>query len=230
MSSEIPTPEECTRAAAEGATKATLEFTADKVKSFVQRFRNRELAFIGKLEDIELVKEQRNSAEWKRYTKLVKNKEFRILIQMGITLRKLENNKDRLISLRNSIVRKYGPRGLHIAQFIQNRIIGKYMDSVLSSAMSEEELGKMLEEFLGNLERLCVYIKAEDDAEYKVKEISTRIFSMVPEVFIIYGAGEARETLDLVQKRLLTLLLDYTSEEYSDKERKIVFFNRNPPT
>ena len=46
-----------------GVTEGTLSWTADKIKGLVQKFFNRDIAFIEDVESIEIVKTQRKTTE-----------------------------------------------------------------------------------------------------------------------------------------------------------------------
>lgn len=72
-------------------TKGFLDWTEEKVKAFIQKFRDRKLVFVEDIETINTAKEQRTTPEWKLFIDNVKDGTLRILFQMGLTLRKLEN-------------------------------------------------------------------------------------------------------------------------------------------
>lgn len=97
MSSESsPDPIE---SAAKGFTKGTLEWTHEKLKEWIIKLKNRDLAFIKDIETINLVKEQRETGEWDFFKKYVNDNQIRILFQMGLTLKKLEKEKKYSISM-----------------------------------------------------------------------------------------------------------------------------------
>ena len=57
----------------------------------------------------------------KFYSKYIKDKEILFLVKIGLTLRKLENDKERQHNLRDKIFRKFKVEGLHIAEFVQKQ-------------------------------------------------------------------------------------------------------------
>lgn len=105
-----------------GAAEGVLEWSAEKLKEFVVKLKNRQMAFIEDRETIDIVKDQRATAEWKFFTQYVVDKELRVLFQMGLTLRKLEaqNKQNALEQLKRKILDKYDTNGLHTAQLVQN--------------------------------------------------------------------------------------------------------------
>ncbi|HIH05399.1 TPA: hypothetical protein HA372_02445 [Candidatus Woesearchaeota archaeon] len=109
--------------AAEGVTKGVLGYTEEKIKQFAKKFIDRKLIFINRPETIELVKEQLKSGEWSLCKQYIKDIDLKILVQLGLALRKLESDQVELQNLRDKIVYKYKMKGLHIAQVVQNKIL-----------------------------------------------------------------------------------------------------------
>lgn len=79
--------------AAEGATKGFLDWSKEQVLELVERFKNGSLAFVGNKYTISVVKEQLKTGEWDISSKYVTDKDFQMLIKMGLTLRRLEKDK-----------------------------------------------------------------------------------------------------------------------------------------
>ena len=90
MSFNSGTPPDPVESAAKGAVKAVLEYSEEKLKELVERFKNKDLVFIQDKEIIEIAKEQRAKGEWAFFKIYVKDNDLRILFQMGLTLRELE--------------------------------------------------------------------------------------------------------------------------------------------
>ena len=76
MSSENPT-----ESAFKGATKAVLEWSEEKVKQLVRKFRDRKIAFVQDTEIIETAKEQRQTSEWELFCKYVNDERLHILFK-----------------------------------------------------------------------------------------------------------------------------------------------------
>ena len=88
---------------AEGTTKGLLDWSAEKIVQFVQKLKDKKLAFIEEKKTIEVVKEQYNSGEAKFYQKYIHDKNLLFLVRVGLTLRKIEDDEDRVQNLRNKI-------------------------------------------------------------------------------------------------------------------------------
>ena len=85
--------------ASSGAVKGFLDWTLDQIKSLVLKLKDKKLAFIQDIATIDIAKESYNSGERKFYNKYLHKNEFLFLISMGLTLRKLENDKERMTNL-----------------------------------------------------------------------------------------------------------------------------------
>lgn len=212
--------------ASKGAAKAVLESSMDMIHKWVEKLKNRELSFIGDTENITLVKEQRNGPEWALYSQYAKDQDLRICIQMGMALRKLEKNATRLQNLRDKIRKRFGPRGLHIAQFVQNQILGKYIEHALQSAPTSDEFVKRLECFLKDIDKFWLFIRQTDNIRNTSDTCLTRIRAFSPPIFVLASNRGARQIAAKIQKNPEKALPDYEVEEYNDKTKKIVFFNK----
>lgn len=147
--------------AAKGLVKGTLEWTHEKIKELVVKFKNKNLVFIEDTETIDLVKKQRETGEWNFFKEYVKDDKLRILFQMGLALRKLEKDKKsiELDNLRRKIFKKHGPKGLHIAQFIQNGFFSKYVGNMLSRATTSHKLKFEIEDLFNDVDKRVVFIQ-----------------------------------------------------------------------
>ncbi len=209
--------------AAKGATKGVLDWTADKIKELVVRFNNRELAFIKDRETIDIAKEQRNNPEWKFFIEHIKDSELHILFQMGLTLRKLENEDKDEASLRTKILNKYDKKGLHIAQVVQNGIFSNYIGNILKRTPTSQRLRLEIENLFENIEKTVIFIKIDDDEKKKVLEVVSKITAHSPETFIISSRGNAMEKCEKIMKKVMLKIANYEVELYLSKDRRNYF-------
>ena len=216
--------------ASEGAVKGFLNWTKEQVKELAFRLQNRDIVFIKEKEDIEQIKLQRKTAEWEIYKKFIKNRELRILCQLGVSLRRWESNQEKLKYVRNKINAKFGSKGLHIANFIQNDFLNKYLGAILAKVGSSQELTIHIEEILNNVDKYAVFIKEEDDVERRSTEIITRIQANVPGTFVMSSRKSAMSVAKSIQVNVKKVITGYESEEFQDNNRYICFFNRELKT
>ena len=88
---------------------------------------------------MEAAKEQRNSSGWGLLGHY-RIERLHILFQMGLTLRRVEKNKPQCDDLRQRILKKYNAEGLHIAQFVQNGLFGKYIANILDKGLTIDQI------------------------------------------------------------------------------------------
>jgi len=213
---------------ARGAIKGALDWTAEKVRELVRRFRDRKLAFVSDPEIINTVKEQRKTPEWIFFRDNVKDADFRILFQIGLTLRKLENEgRSREIrALKEKVFRKYNKRGLHIAQVVQNGIFSKYIGIILERTPTPEILKSEILDLFTNIENRAVFIQSRNNVKKETDLIVAKISANSPNTFIFSSMGRAMDICEKVQKSVIQRISDYKSELYRSDIKRIYFLNK----
>lgn len=211
---------------AEGATKGFLEFSAEKINDWLKKFKNKELAFIQDKKTIDIVREQYNSGESKFYKTYINDPHLLFLIRMGLTLRRLEDDKERQLSLRDRIFRKYKVGGLHIAEFVQNGILNRYAGILIEELTSIENLQNEIEEVLKNIDKYTIFVQANSTQIEILKKINIIISSHSPCIFIISGFKNAAKLVSDSLENFKEILKDYDFERFSSGEKEILFFKR----
>lgn len=204
-----PEIRQTTQDIAEGATRGVLSWSKETILALAKKFLNKELVFIEDQQTIEIVKEQLKTAEWLLFNRYVQDKDMQLLIKMGLTLRALEKQKrlQALQNLRDKIsTSKYGKRGLHIAQFVQSKLLKEYVNGIIDKASSESELIQNINDMLSYLEVRSSFIKKEDSPDIKVAEILTRIQAHAPESYIVFAKDSAlpicKLIIDLLKEKI----------------------------
>lgn len=215
--------------ATEGVTKAFLGWTEEKIKGFVARFHNKDIAFVSDPEIIDLAKKQRKTSEWNLFKQYIEDPNLRILFQMGLTLRRLDEQEkiQELEALRGKIVNKYDTKGLHIAQFIQNGFFGKFFGNVLERTSTPEKLKFEIKNLLQNIERTVVFIKRTDDVEMKTEEILAKIRAHSPNLFIVCSGGRAKTKCGDIMKTVMRRISGYDAELYQTRYKEMYFINKS---
>lgn len=221
MSSEDPIA-----SATEGVTKGILDWTTDKVNDFIKKFRNKELAFIQDTKTIELVREQYNSGESKFYNLHIKDKNLLLLVKLGLVLRKIENDSERQKNLREKIFRKYKIEGLHIAEFVQNGILNRYLGLLIEEITSIENLQNHIEDILRNIEKYTLFVQGTSNKFEMIKKVNAIVLSHSPCIYIISGFGNAAKLVSETTDLLKDVMKDYDFERFSSGEKEILFFKR----
>jgi len=212
----------------EGATKGVLEWSLEKISTFIKRLMNKELGFIGEPKTIELVREQYRSGEAKFYKGYISDKDVLFLVKMGLTLRKLEelNQEERRINLRDKIFKKYSIEGLHIAEFVQNNTLNKYVGILLDELNSIEKLKEEIGEILRNIEKYTLFVQGTDQKKELVKNIEIKIRANSPRIFIIVGVKSAAKIVSECTNLFKEIMKEYEFQSWSDGKKEVLFFRR----
>ena len=212
---------------AEGTTKGFLKYSEDKIKELVHKFKEKKLRFIGEKETIEIAKETRKSGEWAFYKSYIKDNELLFIIRLGLVLRKLESNPNKLNNLKEKIKKKYEIKGLHIAYFVQNGILNRYVGILLDDLDSAEELDNKISRTLNNIEKHIIFVDWRYTERQIIQESMTVVASHKPDIFIISGILSASEIIRKCEEKLINTLNRYSLEKISTGEKEVLFFKNN---
>lgn len=213
---------------AKGATKGGLEWSADFIKGLVVKFQDNRLKFIKDKENLKIAKEQYDSGELQIYRAYINDKQKLMILRMGLVLRRLESEgeMERKRDLREDIMKKYEIKGLHVAQFVENGILNRYIGILLDNISSIEDFKEKINEIIENIEKYVVFVKGSD-SERSVLDSCLRITtSNLSMIFIVSGIGSAAELIRAIEERLIILLEDYELEKISKEDKESLFFKR----
>mgnify|MGYP001568125875 FL=1 len=211
---------------AKGATKGALEWTSEKISDLVKRFRERNLAFIKEQKTIDIVREQYSSGEGKFYQRYIKDKDVLFIIRMGLTLRKIEDDGPRMSNLREKIFYKYKTRGLHIAEFVQNRLLNRYVGMLIDELESLDNLGKDIENVLKEIDKHVLFVQRIEKSQDIILKTLTIINSHSPSKFALSATKSAVEVIKECEDKLVSALTDYDLEVIREKETYNLFFKK----
>lgn len=220
--------------AAKGATEGVLNWSEQKIRVWIEKLRNRELAFIEDSETIDIAKEIRKRGEYDFFKQYVENNDFRILFQMGLTLKKLEDRDEHpeenklLRNLKQKIRDKYNIKGLHIAYFVQNGCFSRYVGNVLDKSPTIQMLKFEIENLFKNIDNTVVFVSGLDkvNINQKADEIITKILANSPKTFIISSTGSATDICKKIKNKVIPKISGYDFEVYESKDKRIYFLNR----
>jgi hypothetical protein len=211
------------KSASEGVASAVLDWSEQKVRDFVKQFLNRKLAFVKSAENIELIKHQRSSSEYSVLSQFVPKGPYSILVQMGLALREIENDKDRVLELVDRIRRKYELSGLHVAEITQIGITTQLLTRLLELHHDPTEVTKKLTYFLDHVEHLVIFVKSSDNPKVKVKVILTRIESFTAHMMVVFGSGYAKDVVIAILKEIKNDPRGYVIELIDEKLQVTAF-------
>ncbi len=207
----------------EGATTALLKFGETKIKQLAEYFRTKRVKFIGDSETIKIAKEVRDSGELIFYKAYIKDKNLLFNIKLGLILRKVENDYEKLQNLKEKVKSKYQIEGLHIAYFVQNGLLNRYVGILLDNLDSAETLNKIITKTLNDLDKHVVFV----NSRYKSRDIIQEAMILAaqnPNILIISGAGSTRKEVVNSESQLKGFLKNYELEKISSEKKEILFF------
>jgi len=210
--------------AVEGVTKGVLSWGEEKIKQLAEKFRNKELAFIQEKEVIEKLKETKNSGELAFYKTYIKDKEILFIVRLGLTLRKFENNAKILQDFKLKIKKKYEIKGLHIAYFVQNGLLNRYVGILLDDLASPDKLNETICKTLQNIEKHTVFVDWRYNESQVLKESMTITSAHKPDIFIVSGVASAAKIVRDCEPKLAPMLLKYELEKISTGKKEVLFF------
>jgi hypothetical protein len=214
--------ESATHGAVHGAVQASLEYGEQKAKEFATKLLNRKLAFIGAAANIELVKQQRKSTDVAILKPYMPSEQL-ILVQTGLMLRQIARNRDEVESLRAKITKKYGPRGLHIAEMTQVGIMTLLLTELSEIYREPSEVRKRLDYFLRHAEDYALFVKNSDKPDALVTMIVNRIESSEAHIMILFGCRNAIRVVYKVLRQLAKNSRHYPVDKIEDGFQIIAF-------
>jgi hypothetical protein len=217
-------PEALIENVTKGAVKGFLEFSKEQAMLWIKKFRDKKLAFIGEEKIIQTAKEQYQSGESKFYHHYIKDKQLLFLVGMGLTLRKIENDPEKRQNFRSKILRKFDIKGLHIAEFVENGILNRYIGVLLELIDSIEDLKTQIEEVLANIEKHSLFIQTFEKVEDIIRKSIHLTDSHKPKIFVISGEGPCATILRENIPAITESLKDYSYERISKLDRECLFF------
>jgi len=218
-----------------GMTRGTLQYFEEKISSLITRFKNKDITFVEEIETANLAKEQRKKPEWELFKQYVYDYDLRILFQLGLTFRSLENQGKPIDVLKKNVKDKYGSTGLHIAYFVQNGFFQRLLASIVERERTPEALRKEISDVLRNIENVVTFITGMDskqELELKATRIITKINANSPKTYIISSAqekgksGSATKKCAQVYKMVMEGISGYSVEFNKTETREIYFLNK----
>jgi len=198
--------------AAKGATEGALEWSENKISELVNKLLNRQLAFVEDKKNIEIVKKQRESEEYRLLQQYVPKGYLRILCQMGLALRDMENDQTRMQLLKDNIFHQYRTAGVHIAELVQIKVVTQLLARLLTIYDNHAEVEKTLTTFLTQIDDLALFVKKGDEkrAERLAELVMSRVDNNPTHMMIVFGRAFAKTAVLKILKKIKEDDLGYT--------------------
>ena len=218
--------------AAKGAVEGGLEWSSEKLWKLVEKFRNRELRFVEDRKNIESVRAQRETAEYKFLQEYLPKGYLRILCLMGLALREMVRDKDRMNELVSDIFQRYGTSGVHITELVQMGVITELLTRLVKLFQSPSDVQKRLTSFLEQIDtgtgrqgraadgRHVREVVAQEDAKLvdsKSRLVKEQVNTNPIHMMIVFGSGHAKTVVKNIIKKLEIDPRHYIIEVHEDK-------------
>jgi len=222
MTSETPIEQ-----ASKGAVKGFLDWSAERIEAFYNKIKNKEAWALQDPSIITLIKEEKGTPAWEFYSTYIQNPHLRFLAQLGLGLRRLEGDTEKLKNLRDKIVRMYGSKDLRQAEFVQSKILSRYIAAEIDTTKSKEDLTKKVEGMLNNIDRNYRFVKANDELDKVVDEVAKYIQGSLPDVYVLASRLSAIKICKKITDKVRVQVEDnYQIESISEQDEYVVFFRR----
>ncbi|MDV3244954.1 MAG: hypothetical protein LYZ66_07285 [Nitrososphaerales archaeon] len=180
---------------AKGATKGFFEHWEEKLPAWLSRVKNYELRFIEDESTYEVAKRESGNAEYKLYAQFVPKGWPRVFFKVGLAMREIETEKEKVQSLKDDVYRKHGKAGVHVAELVQLGIITELVGQFAKILGNPVDVTKKLVAFLEGSEDLAIFVRSSDAKHVRrlCGLVKTRVDAMSTHMVIVFGSGFARD-------------------------------------
>jgi len=204
----------------------------ERIIELARKIKNKDLYFLDDDSIIKEAKKKRKAGEFKLFSDYIGDNKFRILYQLGLTLRGYEKGdqyQEDTKRLRETIKKQYKVQGLHISYFAQNGLFSELLKNLWGKELTEAEIASEIGDFLKEIDNKVIFIYRDDDSKAKTQEVLTKIRAHSPETFIISSMKSAMDICKEIKEGVSEQLSkDYDITEYSiddnQKEIKLIYF------
>lgn len=150
------------------------------------------------------------------------------IIKLGLTLRKLNSKIEKRQNLRTKIYKKYNVKGLHIAQFVENGLLNRYIGILIEDIDSISDFKNKILNIVNNIEKHVLFVKSDDNERMVIQSSISIISAHSPSIFIISGISFAATIVKKCESKILNLIgSNYQLEKISTKDMENLFFKRD---
>jgi hypothetical protein len=198
-----------------------LKLGVNSIRELVERFKNKDIKFIGNKTTQERVLKINKSPEASFYKNYIKDKELKALLNVGIVLKKLENGEknEELQNLRTKLARKR--EKLWFAQLVQNGLLKMYIFHLLENSYEIEEISNKINYIYENIEKFSYFINSQENKEQIKKEI-IRLLTFKPEILLISSKFEASKNLKEIKEEIVKQWKTYYFSQINEDNQKLL--------
>ena len=190
------------------------------IKELINKFKNKDIKFIGDNETQEKVLKIDKSTEAKFYKNYIQDKELRNLLRMGLVLRNLENNENKKLQNLRSKLSKNKDR-LWFCQLVQNGLLKLYLDYLLENSFEINEIEEKINLIYINMEKFCYFINSQENKNDIKKEI-IRLLTNKPEILLISSKNEATKNIKELKEKIIIQWETYYDYKINEDNKKLL--------
>jgi len=137
---------------------------------------------------------------------------------MGLSLRELRRDKERMNELVRDIHQKHGKPGVHITELVQMGVITELLSRLVTLFRSPSDVQKRLTAFLEQVDFLTLFVRKEDArlVDSKSKLVKLRVDTNPIQMMIVFGSGGAKAIVKNIIKKIRTDPRGYIIEVKED--------------
>ncbi|MDG6914711.1 MAG: hypothetical protein JRN58_09430 [Nitrososphaerota archaeon] len=191
---------------AKGATKGFFEHWEEKLPDWLSRLKNHEIRFIQDKQTYEIAKNESENPEYKLFKQFADKGWPRLVFKLGLALRAIESDKEKIELLKTDIVRRDGVDGVRAAQLAQRGILTQLLTQLTKLLGNEADVKKKLNLFLENVSEIVLWVESRDRVRVKrlCDLVKTKVDGSALQMTIVLGSGSAksivRSILECVKK------------------------------
>lgn len=215
----------------EGARRAELNWTKEQIGQLIKDIKDGKIGIFNEISSaVQSVRIQRSSSEWKVYSPYIKDQRLRKLANWGLQVRLASGNKNKIDFLHGKVSKKYGLDGWHVSEFVANKVLSKFILSVMDVRKSPEQLTSEVEQILNNIERDVSFIHADTIIKEESEKVIAKLTQLSPNLHILTSKGGVRATCKTIEENIRNVIKNYSVDEFPEGDEYVVFFKKIPDT
>lgn len=205
--------------------KVTAEKAAEKLRQWLDERRYGIVPTPEEYEELKRIGEQAEYADLAEHASANHKK----IIRMGLRLRELEGDEDRVERFKTSIRNQFGSDGLYLAQAVQARAAMALKHTLVGSGFTDSELNQVMADFLRHPRRYVLLANRRMAGQEKenARDANAHIRQHSPVVFGVAGSGTAQDVAEEIARHLSdTLPPDYRPRTVDEEQKRLILFVR----
>lgn len=207
--------------------KVTVQQAAEKLRGWLDE---RRYGIVPSPEEYEELKRIGEQAEYEDLAEHASANQKKI-IRMGLRLRELEGDEERVEQFKESIERQFGGDAIYLAQAVQARAAMALRHTLVASGCTDSELHDVMSDFLHHPRRYVLLATRRMSGREKkeAQEANAYIRQYSPVVFAVGGSGTAQDIAAEIAGHLSRAIPTLYEQRIIEGEQKQLIVFARPP-